>query len=262
MGKLYSRFLRDSGRLHQIEQSEKKSQRCLLTIKMEFSFWGGLIEEQQSNFKGKVQPIHCFLEEKHGGDIYWDLCQAKSLQQCQTLCNLVDYSLPGRLLCPWDSPGKNTGVGCPFLLQGIFLTQGSNPHFLCLLRWQVDFLPLTPPGKPSETTELSTKAGSCSGHSWLQKQTHTQAHQLCTRLQGHTCGRVIPVPWGTSLTGTHVPGMILKLQFLRQGDPGAVIVSTSGEPNGELRSSCLHKWLPAPPIPCPPTPFHCYCVVC
>ena len=33
-------------------------------------------------------------------------------------------------------PGKNTGVGCHFLLQGIFLTQGSNPHLLCLLHWQ------------------------------------------------------------------------------------------------------------------------------
>ena len=30
------------------------------------------------------------------------------------------------ILCPWDSPGKNTGVGCHFLLQGIFPTQGSN----------------------------------------------------------------------------------------------------------------------------------------
>ena len=34
---------------------------------------------------------------------------------------------PTRLCCPWDSPGKNTGVGCHFLLQGIFPTQGSNP---------------------------------------------------------------------------------------------------------------------------------------
>ena len=33
---------------------------------------------------------------------------------------------PARLLCPWDSPGKNTGVGCHALLQGIFPTQGSN----------------------------------------------------------------------------------------------------------------------------------------
>ena len=34
------------------------------------------------------------------------------------------------LLCPWDSPGKNTGVGCHFLLQGIFLTQRWNPGLL------------------------------------------------------------------------------------------------------------------------------------
>ena len=35
--------------------------------------------------------------------------------------------LPARVFCPWDSPGKNTGVGCHALLQGIFLTQGSKP---------------------------------------------------------------------------------------------------------------------------------------
>ena len=35
-----------------------------------------------------------------------------------------------RPLCLWDSPGKNTGVGCHFLLQGIFLTRGSNPGLL------------------------------------------------------------------------------------------------------------------------------------
>ena len=35
-----------------------------------------------------------------------------------------------RLLCPWGSPGKSTAVGCHFLLQGIFLTQVSNPHLL------------------------------------------------------------------------------------------------------------------------------------
>ena len=34
---------------------------------------------------------------------------------------------PTRLLCPRDFPGKNTGVVCPFLLQGIFSTQGLNP---------------------------------------------------------------------------------------------------------------------------------------
>ena len=37
---------------------------------------------------------------------------------------------PARLLCPWDFPGKNTGVGCHFLLQGIFPTQRSNTGLL------------------------------------------------------------------------------------------------------------------------------------
>ena len=35
-----------------------------------------------------------------------------------------------KLLCPWDFPGKTTAVGCHFLLQGIFLTQGSNLYLL------------------------------------------------------------------------------------------------------------------------------------
>ena len=39
---------------------------------------------------------------------------AKSCQSCPTLCNLIDSS---RLPCLWDSPGKNTGKGCHFLLQ-------------------------------------------------------------------------------------------------------------------------------------------------
>ena len=50
-----------------------------------------------------------------------------------------------RFTCPHM---ENTGVGCHLLLQGIFPTQGSNPHLLCLLHWQVDSLSLAPPGKP------------------------------------------------------------------------------------------------------------------
>ena len=70
---------------------------------------------------------------------------------CVRACSVVSDSLqphglwPTRLLCPWDFPGKNTGVGCHFLLQGIFPTQGSNLCHLHLLHWQVGSLP---PGKP------------------------------------------------------------------------------------------------------------------
>ena len=48
-------------------------------------------------------------------------------QLCLTLCDPVDCSLPGSSV-HGDSPGKNTGVGCHGLLQGIFLTQGSDPR--------------------------------------------------------------------------------------------------------------------------------------
>ena len=54
-----------------------------------------------------------------------------------------------RLLYPWDSAGKNTGLGCHALLQGLFLTEGLNLHLLRLLHWQVGSLSLVPPGKPS-----------------------------------------------------------------------------------------------------------------
>ena len=54
--------------------------------------------------------------------------RANLLQSCPTLRR--HGPLPTRLLCLWDSPGKNTGVGCHSLLQGIFPTQGSNPSLL------------------------------------------------------------------------------------------------------------------------------------
>ena len=54
------------------------------------------------------------------------MLHANFFQSCPTLCDPMDCSST-RLLCLWDSPEKNTGVGCHALLQGIFLNQGSNP---------------------------------------------------------------------------------------------------------------------------------------
>ena len=51
---------------------------------------------------------------------------------CVCLCATL-WTEAVKLLCPWDSPGKNTGVGCHALFQGIFLTQGSNPHLFMSL---------------------------------------------------------------------------------------------------------------------------------
>ena len=63
------------------------------------------------------------------------------IQWCATR-DPMGYSPPVRLLCPWNFPGKYTGAGCHFLLQGIFPTQGSNLCLLHLLHWQVDSLSL------------------------------------------------------------------------------------------------------------------------
>ena len=61
----------------------------------------------------------------------------------QTLsCVRPFATLPGSSL-HGDSPGKSTGLGCHALLQGIFPTQGLNPHLLRLLHWQVGSLPLS-----------------------------------------------------------------------------------------------------------------------
>ena len=53
----------------------------------------------------------------------------KVAQSCPTLCVPMDCNLPGSSVLG-DCPGKNTGVGCHALLQGIFPTQGSNPGLL------------------------------------------------------------------------------------------------------------------------------------
>ena len=72
---------------------------------------------------------------------------AKSLQ-CVWLFVTLRTVAQQAPLCPWDSPGKISGVGCHPLLHG-FPIQGLNPHLLCHLHWQAGSLPLVPPGKPT-----------------------------------------------------------------------------------------------------------------
>ena len=89
--------------------------RCLIS---ESSLSGSYIGSATQPLKG-----HVFLFTAHESEI----------ESCSLLPeSLQPYGLqPANLLCPWSSPGKNTGVGCHFLLQGIFPTQGLNqglPH--------------------------------------------------------------------------------------------------------------------------------------
>ena len=73
----------------------------------------------------------------------WHTCGVLSCSQsCPTL--RPQGLQPARLLCPWDSPGKSTGVGCHFLLQGIFQTRGWT--WVSLITGE--FFTAEPPGEP------------------------------------------------------------------------------------------------------------------
>ena len=68
---------------------------------------------------------------------------------CVCACSVVSHSVTSWIAAcqaPWprDFPGKNTGVGCHFLLQGNLPDQRANPHFLHLLHWQANSLSLSP----------------------------------------------------------------------------------------------------------------------
>ena len=97
-------------------------------------YWGYTSQIKQKKIPALVEII---FQQVHGQSL---LVVSYSLQP---------YGLQSaRLLCPWDSPGKNTTVGNHAFLQEIFPTQRSNHSLLCLLHWQVGSLPLVSPGKP------------------------------------------------------------------------------------------------------------------
>ena len=87
----------------------------------------------------------------HVSKIFSACMHAKSLQSCLTLCNPLDCN-------PWNSPGKNTGVGCRFLLQRIFLTQGWK-LCLCASCIEGESLPLSHLGIPQAAHSLMRERG-------------------------------------------------------------------------------------------------------
>ena len=71
----------------------------------------------------------------------------------------MDYSLPSSSV--QGSPGKNTGVGCRALPQGIFQTQGLNLHLLSALHWKAGSLPLVTPRSLLQTEQEGRNRGQC-----------------------------------------------------------------------------------------------------
>ena len=80
--------------------------------------------------------------------------RAQSFQSCLALCDPMGYSLPGSSV-HGNSPDKHTGVGCHALLQGIFLTHGSNLCLSHFLHQQVGSLSQVQPGNPSKHMSMS-----------------------------------------------------------------------------------------------------------
>ena len=74
------------------------------------------------------------------------------LRSCITLCDPTDCSPPDSLLCPWDFPGKNTSVGCHFLLQGNLSGQGIESESPALAG---RFFTTELPGNPVNSVQFS-----------------------------------------------------------------------------------------------------------
>ena len=127
---------------------------------------------------------------------------------------------PTRLLCPQDFPGKNTGVSCHFLLQGIFPTQGSNPGLLhCRqILYQLSY-------KGSHTSK-SQQQFSPSGRTDKEEDSSTYSPAPQQLQKNH---RLLP------LAGeTHLLGMSVKIE---KDNPGKVL--------SEFCSNHVSRFVPA-----------------
>ena len=118
--------------------------------------------------------------------------------------SLQPYRLqPTRLLCPWDFPGKNTGMGCHALLQGIFLTQGSNLCLLWLLHCWWILYPVSHRGSPTK------------------EYTH------------------VKIQWAVPLISAHITECTLYFKNPISGLPGGSVVKT---PHFQRREYGFNPW--------------------
>ena len=104
---------------------------------------------------------------------------AKSLQSCLTLCDPIDGSPPGSPY-PWDSPGKNTGVGCHFLHQCVKVkserVRVSLSAYLCV-SWTV-----APPSLQLLLSSVATSMPTTPNPSFSFSSPSSGSHPLCSAL--------------------------------------------------------------------------------
>ena len=121
---------------------------------------------------------------------------------------------PARLLCPWNFTGKNTGVNCYFLFQGIFVIKESNSGLLCLVPWQMGSLPAAPPGKPMLQT--ITQSDFVLSYITLHTvYTNIQSHRITGFVTQHTLSHnhITCKNCNPSATLTHCHPFYIKYKF-------------------------------------------------
>ena len=124
-----------------------------------------------------VQPLLLlFSHPRHG------CCRLDTQVMSNSFATL--WTVAHRICCPWDFPGQNIGVGCHFLLQGIFLTQGLNSRLLpASLALQADSLALSHQVSLSSCrrTQICVSEGHVHplGRSWVSASYCTVCVQLC-----------------------------------------------------------------------------------
>ena len=117
-------------------------------------------------------------------------CKTNLETGCRLSRSDVWLSANPRLLYPWDSPGKNTGVSSHSLLQGSFPTWESNPRLLCLLHWQAVSLPLSHLGslrKQGKESQIHHRVFT------REKETKTFSKHLQVKTR-----ETHPIPWKSS----------------------------------------------------------------
>ena len=106
-----------------------------------------------------------------------------------------------QVLCPQDSPGKNTGVGCHALLWETFPTQGSNQCSLCLLHWRAGSLPLAPPRKLTLSNDsLNATLRPGQAEAWRRCRCHAQGHTTGICLTPLPFSKLHVLLWGPNET--------------------------------------------------------------
>ena len=153
-------------------------------------------------------PNEILVVQPLSGSNFTVKARAQALQSCPTRLSATPWTQPARLLCPWDFPGKHTGVGCHALPQVIFPTQGLNSHCRQILCTE-------PPGKPIGTVnkELQrplpdTRQVGRQGQKALHDQTTVSGSRQRCRISA--CQGQDP----SSAMGSHTPAAKCKLYTL------------------------------------------------